>query len=168
MFKYLFLIRSDKILKYIYIMENNIFFKGKNAKSNPDVIKNISKKVVERKKNEFQSSKLIYNGITNQIPRDVKNQKDLKLKMDDTLSLIEIKKVMKDKQSERSKQDNDLKPVKIKALPNELIADKHIQNFDELKKTSESHIQKVVQEHTIQKNKYENIMTSLKDLGIFK
>lgn len=149
-------------------MENNIFFKGKNSKSNPDVIKNISKKVVERKKNEFQSSKVIYNGITNEIPKDVKNQKDLKLKNDESINLNDLKKIIKDKQSERSKQDTDLKPIKVKALPNGTDTDKHIQNFEELKKTSEAQVQKIVQEQTIQKNKYDNIMTSLKDLGIFK
>lgn len=149
-------------------MENNIFFKGKNSKSNPDVIKIISKKVIERRKNEFQSSKVIYNGITNEIPKDVKNQKDLKLKNDESINLLELKKIIKDKQTERSKQDNDLKPIKTKTLPSNYIIDKHIQNFDELKKTSEDHVQKVVQDHSVQKNKYENIMSSLKDLGILK
>ena len=149
-------------------MENNIFFKGKNAKSNPDVIKNISKKVIERKKNEFVSSKVIYNGITNEIPKEIKNQKDLKLKLDQSINVNDLKKVIKEKQSERLKQDTDLKPVKVKALQNVFDTDKHIQNFDELKKTSEAQVQKIVQEQTIQKNKYDNIMSSLKDLGIFK
>jgi hypothetical protein len=149
-------------------MENNIFFKGKNAKSNPDVIKNISKKVVERKKNEFASSKVIYNGITNEVPKDIKTHKDLKLKSDESINVNDLKKVIKDKHSERLKQDSDLKPVKVRALPNVFDTDKHIQNFDELKKTSEAQVQKIVQEQTIQKNKYDNIMNSLKDLGIFK
>ena len=63
-------------------MENNIFLKNKKDKFNPDVIANLSKKSSERKKNEFQSSKNIYNPITNVIPDNIRNQKDLTLERD--------------------------------------------------------------------------------------
>ena len=149
-------------------MENNIFFQNKKDKFNPDVIKNLSKKSTERKKTEFQESKVIYNGITNEVPDKIKNSKDLKLKKDESIDTSNIKKMIKQKTEERSRQDYDLKPQKLKSLPENLIIDKHIENFDELKKNSEEHIKKTVQEQTQQKTKYDNIMTNLKDLGIFK
>jgi len=78
-----------------------------------------------------------------------------------------MKKIIKQKEDERSKQDYDLKPQKLKCLPENLIIDKHIENFDELKKNSESYIKKTVQEQSVQKSKYDNIISNLKDLGIF-
>lgn len=148
-------------------MENNIFFKNKKDKFNPDVINNLSKKTTERKKTEFIESKIIYNGITNDIPNKIKNSNDLKLDVDESIDANTMKKIIKQKEDERSKQDYDLKPIKLKCLPENLIIDKHIENFDELKINSESYIKKTVQEQTVQKSKYDNIISNLKDLGIF-
>jgi hypothetical protein len=148
-------------------MENNIFFKNKKDKFNPDVINNLSKKTSERKKTEFIESKIIYNGITNDVPNKIKNSNDLKLDIDESIDTNTMKKIIKQKEDERSKQDYDLKPQKLKCLPDNLIIDKHIENFDELKKNSESYIKKTVQEQSVQKSKYDNIISNLKDLGIF-
>ena len=147
-------------------MENNIFFKNKKDKFNPDVINNLSKKTSERKKTEFLESKIIYNGITNDVPNKIKNSKDLKLDVDESIDTNTMKKIIKQKEDERSKQDYDLKPQKLKSLPENLIIDKHIENFDELKKNSEFHIKKITQEQTHQKSKYDDIISNLKDLGI--
>ena len=147
-------------------MENNIFFKNKKDKFNPDVINNLSKKTSERKKTEFLESKIIYNGITNDVPNKIKNSKDLKLDIDESIDTNTMKKIIKQKEDERSKQDYDLKPQKLKSLPENLIIDKHIENFDELKKNSEFHIKKITQEQTHQKSKYDDIISNLKDLGI--
>ena len=148
-------------------MENNIFFKNKKDKFNPDVINNLSKKTSERKKTEFIESKIIYNGITNDVPNKIKNSNDLKLDIDESIDTNTMKKIIKQKEDERSKQDYDLKPQKLKCLPDNLIIDKHIENFDELKKNSESYSKKTVQEQSVQKSKYDNIISNLKDLGIF-
>ena len=148
-------------------MENNIFFKNKKDKFNPDVINNLSKKTIERKKTEFIESKIIYNGITNDVPNKIKNSNDLKLDIDESIDTNTMKKFIKQKEDERNKQDYDLKPQKLKCLPDNLIIDKHIENFDELKKNSESYIKKTVQEQSVQKSKYDNIISNLKDLGIF-
>ena len=148
-------------------MENNIFFQNKKDKFNPDVIKNLTKKSSERKKTEYQESKIIYNGITNEVPDKIKSSKDLKLKVDESIDNNNIKKMIKQKEEERTRQDYDLKPQKLKSLPENLIVDKHIENFDELKKNSEAYIKKTVQEQNQQKSKYDNIISNLKDLGIF-
>ena len=149
-------------------MENNIFFQNKKDKFNPDVIINLNKKTLERKKIDFQESKNIYNSITNNVPDKIKSSKDLKLNMDESIDSNSMKKMIKYKEDERNKQDYYLKPQKIKCLPENLIIDKHIENFEELKKNSEVHIKKTVLEHTQQKSKYDNIISNLVDLGIFK
>ena len=115
-------------------MDNNIFFQNKKDKFNPDVIINLSKKTLERKKIDFQESKVIYNGITNEVPDKIKNSKDLKLNVDESIDNNSMKKMIKQKEDERNKQDYNLKPQKLKCLPDNLIVDKHIDNFDELKK----------------------------------
>jgi len=149
-------------------MDNNIFFQNKKDKFNPDVIINLSKKTLERKKIDFQESKVIYNGITNEVPDKIKNSKDLKLNVDESIDNNSMKKMIKQKEDERNKQDYNLKPQKLKCLPDNLIVDKHIDNFDELKKKSEAYINKTTQDHNQQKSKYDNIISNLKDLGIFK
>jgi hypothetical protein len=147
-------------------MENNIFLKNKKDKFNPDVITNLSKKSNERKKNEFQISKNIYNPITNSVPDNIKSGKDLKLQKDNSIQTNDIKKLIKQKEDERNKQYTDLKPLKIKSLPTNLIVDKHIENFEELKNNSESFVKKTNQEQSQQKDKYNNIMSGLQNLGI--
>jgi hypothetical protein len=147
-------------------MENNIFYKNKKDKFNPDVIAHLSKKSSERKKTDFEPSKNIYNPITNIVPDRIKSVKDLYLQKDEPFE--NVKKTLTNKKDERSKQDFELKPQKLKNLPDHLILDKHIENFEELKNNSEIHIKQTIQEHKIQKNKYENIMSNLKGLGILK
>lgn len=149
-------------------MNNNIFFQNKKDKFNPDVINNLSKKTLERKKINYLESKVIYNGITNKVPDNIKNSKDLELNIDESIDNNSMKKLIKQKEDERNKQDYNLKPQKLKCLPENLIIDKYIENFDELKKHSEAYIKKSVNEITCQKSKYDNIILNLKDLGIFK
>ena len=147
-------------------MENNIFFKNIKDKFNPDVIANLSKKSGERQKTEFKESKIIYNGITNNVPDKIKNYKDLKLEIDHPLE--NIKKMLAMKMDERNKQEHELKPQKLKALPQNLIVDKHIENFEELKNSSESHMKVTQTELNQQKDKYTSIMSNLKNMGILK
>ena len=78
------------------------------------------------------------------------------------------KKTLASKLDERSKQEYELKPQKLRALPQNLIVDKHIENFDELKNNSESHMKITQQELNQQRDKYTNIMSNLKNLGILK
>ena len=145
-------------------MENNIFFKNKKDKFNPDVISSLSKKTGERKKTDFKESKVLYNGITNVVPVKITNGKDLKLKVDQPVE--NTKRVLSDKLSERNKQENELKPVKLKTLQKDLIVEKRIENFEEMKKNSESVIKKEEVEKNLQKNKKTEIMNHLKKLRI--
>jgi hypothetical protein len=59
-----------------------------------------------------------------------------------------------------------LKPVKLKTLPKDLIVEKRIENFEEMKKNSESVIKKEEAEKNLQKNKKTEIMNHLKKLRI--
>ena len=99
-------------------MENNIFFKKKKDKFNPDVITSLSKKNSERRKSEFVASKTIYNAITNNVPTKISTAKDLLLKVDQPSD--NIKRAMSDKLSERTKQESELKPTRLKSLPKDL------------------------------------------------
>ena len=145
-------------------MENNIFFKNKKEKFNPDVIANLTKKNGERKVNNFKQTGTIYNPITNNLPKEIKGPKDLMIKTVDNFD--DIKKLINVKKDERSKQDQELKPQKVKALPDNLIVDKHIENFEELKKSAEDHQEAYSSVKTQQKSKYNDIMLNLKKLGI--
>jgi hypothetical protein len=147
-------------------MENNIFFKNKKDKFNPDVISNLSKKSTERKKTDFKESKSIYNPITNTVPDRIKTAKDLQLKLDQPND--NMKRILSTKMSEREKQDVDLKPQKLKALPKDLIVDKHIENFDELKRNSEVHIKKEEESKVLLKHKKLEIMSKLNKSKIIK
>lgn len=144
-------------------MENNIFLKNKKDKHNPDVISNYSKFNNTRKKSDFKESKVIYNAITANVPDRIKNAKDLQLKKD--LPLENTKRMLAQKMDERNKQEGDLKPQKLKSLPQNLIVEKKIENFEELKKSSETHIKKSQTELEKQKHKYEDILSNLKNLG---
>ena len=149
-------------------MNDNIFLKNKKDKCNPDVLSNLSKKNTERKKSEFQSSNTIYNPITNIVPNQIKNSKDLFLQKDSHLDNNALRKMLKTKEDERQRQDYELKPQKLKSLPNEQVIDKHIENFNELKKNSEIYVNKVQASQDQQKSNYRDIISNLKGLGIIK
>ena len=145
-------------------MENNIFFKNKKDKFNPDVISHLSRKNNERKKTEFKESSVVYNGITNNVPNKVSNAKDLKLKVDQPIE--STKRLLSDKLSERNIQESELKPQRLKTLPKDLIVEKKIDNFEELKKSSEITIKKENEIKNQQKTKKTEIMNHLKKLRI--
>ena len=72
------------------------------------------------------------------------------------------------KKSERAKQDFELKPQKIKALPDNLIIEKPIENFEELKNNSVSHQQQIINMSNQGKIKKNDILLNLVKLGIIK
>jgi len=56
----------------------------------------------------------------------------------------------------------------MKSLPQNLIVDKKIENFEELNKSSDIHIKKTQQEFEKQKHKYDDILSNLKNMGMLK
>ena len=139
-------------------MENNIFFKNKKDKFNPDLPDKMTQKEQERIKTEFKKSLTIYNPITNIIPTKITNQNDLKLKLDSGSK--NIKKMIQEKTNERSEQDKEFKPSKTKITNNNNNNTDNINTFDTLKKNSE------VKSNIENKNKYNNVLDGLKELGI--
>uniref|UniRef100_A0A6C0DAF2 Uncharacterized protein n=1 Tax=viral metagenome TaxID=1070528 RepID=A0A6C0DAF2_9ZZZZ len=147
------------------LLQNNIFYQQSKNKSNPDVL--VKKSTTERSRNEniFKKNNVVYNSITNQTLTDIKTQKDLELSKDIPLSNIE--KILADKAKERQDQEILCKPIKQKiVMENKSIESTQI--FTDLKKDLNDYTNKQNIEIQTNKNKYENIMINLKNLGIIK
>ena len=139
-------------------MENNIFFKQSKAKYNPDINEKFETKELERNNNNFSLSNTIYNPITGVVPNQIKTNKDLVLDSNKSkLSKDDIKNLILQKENERQEQNESLKHVKTKIVNTNVS---YIETFDELKNKSKVISNKV--------NNYNNILDSLKDLGIIK
>jgi hypothetical protein len=147
------------------LVKKNIFYQNQNKdKHNPDVI--LKKKEFEttRRTPVFKKSEVTYNSITNQVPNTIKSQRDLELLKDKPLP--NINNMINNKEKERKEQDNLYKPIKQKILTNKDDTVIPIQNFNELRDEQNSFLKE--QKNTIinNKNKYENILGNLKNLGI--
>jgi phosphoribosyl-dephospho-CoA transferase len=146
-------------------MNENIFFQLSKQKHNPDVLLKKDDFEKKRQENIFKKNSIVYNSITNKIPTDVKNQKDLELQKD--LPINNLESIIAEKFRERSEQDNQLKQTKQKVILNDEVAEKTL-NCVDLKNIQKYHAESRKKEIENNKNKYENIMLDLKDLGIIK
>jgi len=148
-------------------MENNIFFKVKKDKFNPDIEPKLKTKETERDNAKFNISNIIYNPITGIVPNKINSDKDLILEKDTTLSKIDIKKLISDKEIERQNQDQQYKPLKTKVINNETIQQVSQSNYIDTYEDMKNGSIKYKQTQPIQ-TKYDNILEGLKDLGIIK
>jgi hypothetical protein len=147
------------------LIQKNVFIQKSKEKFNPDVIKKVDSEDKNRKVSVFKKTNQTYNSITNQNPDNIKTQKDLELEKDNPLSNIE--QIILQKKKEREEQDDKLKPVKQKVLVNESIeTTESIQNFSELKNENTEYFNQQKKIIETNKNKYEDIMKNLKNLGI--
>ena len=169
-------------------MENNIFVKMKRDKFNPDIENKLKGKEGEREKTRFDFSTSIYNPITGVIPGQIRSNNDLVLEKDCAYSNIDIKKLITDKENERVSQDNQYKPVKTKVINNNPQSSNnsighydsnqdnvqqqnrtnYIETYEELKRGSEHNKNEQANSVNHSKEKYNNILGGLKDLGIIK
>jgi hypothetical protein len=162
------------------IYQKNVFFQKSKEKYNPDVLKKKELEDKNRNSTIFKKSNITYNSITNQNPENIKSQHDLELKKD--TCKLNLEQIILQKKKERDEQDLVNKPIKQKVLANGIIDNStnnidngtnnidngtnNIQNFNELKNEQTDYIiqqQKIIETN---KNKYENIMKNLKELGI--
>tara|TARA_B110000971_G_C19625688_1_gene326874 strand:+ start:30 stop:470 length:441 start_codon:yes stop_codon:yes gene_type:complete len=142
---------------------NNIFLQQSKDKYNPDVT--TKKKIIEqdRTNNIFKKNDIVYNSITNISHSNIKTHKDLELQKDTPLNNFSV--LLAEKNKERNEQDNISKLPKQKVIINNLSNEK-VQTYNELK--SEQIEFANLQENEIKqnKNKYQNIIGNLKNLGI--
>ena len=154
-------------------MENNIFVKMQRNKHNPDIENKLKGKEMERKNTEFNLVKSIYNPITGVVPKEVKTNQDLILNKDITYSTTDMKKLILEKENERTIQDIEYRPVKTKVINNSHEYDNNIKNnyietFEDLKKSSNNNIKDLVINNNTPKKNYNDILDGLKNLGIIK
>ena len=144
-------------------MENNIFFKIKKDKYNPDVEPTLKVKENERNNMRFNLSTNIYNPITGVIPQNISSANDLVLPIDKTLNNNDMRLLMNQKNSERQNQIETIQPKqKVVNQPVKVDRTNYISTFEDMKRGVS------VQQKPAVKNNYNNIMAGLKDLGILK
>ena len=137
-------------------MEDNIFFKkNKLSKDNPDIVNNHNKKDNLRNCTMYELKKDVYNPITNNVPKKIKNQKDLELKESDKKNLS---KLLQDKMNERK----NIKYDKKKKVSQENTYGIRQNTFNQLKDTHK----KLDSKRQKKKKNKGNVLQSLKDLGI--
>jgi len=167
-------------------MENNIFVKMKREKFNPDVENKLKGKESEREKTRFDLTTSIYNPITGVIPAQIRSNNDLILEKDCAYSSTDIKKLIMEKENERINQDIQYKPVKTKVINNnptntnysgqnqnqdnyqQQSRTNYIETYEELKRGSANLKNEQTKSISQNKEKYNNILDGLKDLGIIK
>jgi hypothetical protein len=142
------------------LYQKNVFLQKAKTKHNPDVLK---KKQVEDKtriQSVFRASNVTYNSITNNVPSNIKTQKDLELEKDKTINNIE--QTIAQKKKEREDQDRNNKPIKQKVLIESGIDN----TFTDLKETQTVFVETQKKNIENDKNKFDSIMKNLKELGI--
>ena len=88
-------------------MEDNIFFKNKKDKYNPDINDKFYQKENERLNNNYNLSNVIYNPITGIIPTNIKSPDDLRINNDN--NIYNINKLISEKENERKQQEQQFK-----------------------------------------------------------
>ena len=169
-------------------MENNIFIKLKKEKFNPDIELKLKDKETERVTTKINMTNSIYNPITGVIPSQVKTVNDLILQKENSITPVDIKKLILEKENERLNQDTLFKPIKTKVINNTPLVSttqisntiqsntkqssqpqnnrtNYIETFENLKNVSSKPSDKT---NNVSKNNYNNILDGLKDLGIIK
>lgn len=141
----------------------NLFLQKSKDKFNPDVIIKKDEFDKNRKINIFKKSTVTYNSITNQTPNNIKNQKDLELGKDSAIG--DLENIIMQKKKEREDQDILLKPQKQKLVLNDNV-DNNNQDFNELKNEQTQYLNTQNKIIETNKNKYDDIMNNLKNLGI--
>jgi hypothetical protein len=144
-------------------MENNIFIKNKKGKFNPDIENKLHSKESERNATIFNLTNSIYNPVTGIVPSQISSMNDLVLQTDNSYTQNDIKNLIMNKELERQNQDIQFKPLQTKVLPTTTTTQQtnYIETYEELKKNSSNNNKQ-------SKEKYNNILEGLKDLGIIK
>jgi hypothetical protein len=142
---------------------NNIFLQKSKDKFNPDVISKKDLIEKDRRNNIFKKNDIIYNSITNITPNNIKTSKDLELQKDTPIGNLDT--LLAEKTKERNELETINKTSKHKIIVNNSVNEK-AQTYNELK--SELLDYTCLQKNEIKnnKNKYENIIDNLKNLGI--
>lgn len=155
-------------------MNNNIFIKLNKNKCNPDIENKLNILSNERDNTKFNLSKTIYNPITGIIPQKLNSQNDLFLKND--TSNIDINLLIIKKENERKDQNELYKPMKTKIVNNNIQNSDNIVSTDKISQDNNNNYIKTYNElkngkqqikNNIIDNNYDNILSGLKDLGIF-
>lgn len=146
------------------LLEKNIFYQKCKEKYNPDIL--VKKNTIEKTRSEiiFKKNDLVYNSITNNVPQNIRSQKDLELHRD--LPLTNLESLIQQKNKERIEEDNANKNIKQKVIvDNEIETNKNL-IYKELKneQIEFSKIQNSQIKHN--KDRYDDIIINLKNLGI--
>ena len=146
------------------LLEKNIFYQKCKEKYNPDIL--VKKNTIEKTRSEiiFKKNDLVYNSITNNVPQNIRSQKDLELHRD--LPLTNLESLIQQKNKERIEEDNATKNIKQKVIvDNEIETNKNL-IYKELKneQIEFSKIQNSQIKHN--KDRYDDIIINLKNLGI--
>ena len=142
---------------------NNIFLQKSKDKFNPDVILKKNSIEKDRKNNIFKKNDIVYNSITNITPNNIKTTKDLELQKD--IPICNFDTLLAEKTKERNEQENINKTTKQKIIINNTVNEK-TQTYNELKSELLDFTNLQKNEIKTNKNKYENIIDNLKNLGI--
>ena len=146
---------------------NNIFLKKSKEKYNPDVNQKKCNLEKTRKENVFVKNNIVYNSITNQIPENIRSYKDLELEKD--VIINDIEQLIIKKNDERNALEQEFKqknPKQKMIISEDNSVNDNPSTFTEMKKIQCEYAVHHNKKIETNKNKYDDIMKNLKDLGI--
>lgn len=147
-------------------ISNNVFLQKSKDKYNPDVNQKKCNLEKTRKENVFKKNTIVYNPITNQVPENIKSYKDLELEKD--VAIDNINQVIAKKTEERIALEEEFKqknPKQKIIMTDNTTTDKPL-TFTEMKNIQTEYSIHHKKKIETNKNKYDDIMKNLKDLGI--
>jgi hypothetical protein len=147
-------------------ISNNVFLQKSKDKYNPDINQKISTLTKARKENIFKKNTIVYNSITNQIPENIISHKDLELQKDSKLNNIDKLILKKEEERKLLDQECKLKNFKKKIIMNDNTNNEVSSSFTEMKQIQSDYVNNRNKQIEQNKNKYDNIINNLKDLGI--